>query len=366
MSGDTRLDDAIEALRAQHAPDPRLAVWDVEAEDDPAGRRLAGAVSVPTAIPALRSLAAEAGIAFAVDPLPDLDVDSAVRGVVHRSLAHVRAGPGHATELVTQLALGEEVLVLREREEWLQAQGADDYIGWIHRGSLLRSRPSDPVDYPLRLRAREPDPGTWIVVARAALARLEPGRHAPPVADLVEGGRVRRAGDAEREWTPIELPDGTVGWVPGGTVVPVERLHERFSPGGRAILDHAAQYLGLPYLWGGTTEKGFDCSGIVQRLYGLHGTRLPRDADQQAGVGPAVDLDDDWNRVADGDLAFFSERPGRVTHVGILAEGGRMIHASTSNNGVAWNALAPDDPDRTPYGNLLESLLIEIRRPLAG
>ncbi|MGH7566675.1 MAG: C40 family peptidase, partial [Gemmatimonadota bacterium] len=136
-----------------------------------------------------------------------------------------------------------------------------------------------------------------------------------------------------------------------------------FTQSGRAILEHGAQFMGLPYLWGGTSEKGFDCSGFVQRLFGLHGTWLPRDSDQQAGCGEPVDPGADWSGVADGDLAFFSEREdGRPTHVGILAEGGRLLHASTGRNGVAWEALNPSAEGHDEYAARLAASLTGVRR----
>jgi cell wall-associated NlpC family hydrolase len=146
-------------------------------------------------------------------------------------------------------------------------------------------------------------------------------------------------------------------------VAPAELLAERFTPSGRAILEHGAQFLGLPYLWGGTSEKGFDCSGFVQRLFGLHGTWLPRDSDQQSACGDPVDPGAGWCGVADGDLAFFSDRDdGRPTHVGILADGGRLLHASTGRNGVAWNALAASADGHDDYAAWLAASVTTVRR----
>ena len=145
--------------------------------------------------------------------------------------------------------------------------------------------------------------------------------------------------------------------------VPAERLPQRFTPSGRGIVEHAAQFLGLPYLWGGTSEKGFDCSGFVQRLFGLHGAWLPRDSDQQSGQGEPVEPASDWSGAADGDLAFFAEPgTGRATHVGILAQGGRLLHASTSRNGVAWDALDPEAEGHDEYAARLASMLTGVRR----
>lgn len=362
----TRLAERIEALRAEHAPDPRLAVWEVEAVEGEGGARLAGKVSVEAAVEPLREAAEGAGATFDVRLLPDEGVGEEVAAAAHRSLAHVRREPRHASELVTQAILGEEALVLEASGEWLRARLGDGYVGWIHRGSLVRRRPEE--GFAERLARRVPPPGTWVVTARSCVARLSPEPVAPPACDLVEGGRVKveppdpEAIDANA--LRVTLPDGATGWIPAGAAIPFDRLAERYSPGGRAILDHAAQSMGLPYLWGGTSEKGYDCSGIVQRIYALHGTLLPRDADQQKVATEPVEVGDRWEHARDGDLAFFTETPGRVTHVGIVARGGRVLHASTSRNGVAWDALGPTPADRSPFGERLAEMWIGTGRAL--
>lgn len=349
----------LEVLRALHAPDPRLAVWELAVEERYGELHLTGAVSTEAALGDVESLAREAEARASVHRLP-ATLDGAIRAVAQRSLAHLRAEPRHAAELVSQMILGEEALVLRAEGEWLQVQTADRYVAWAHRGSLVRRVPSDAAEFHARLGERRPPADRWIVTARAARALAEPAPYATPEADLVQGGIVEVA-ESRGRFVRVVLPDGVAGWLARGDVVPAARLTERFTPSGRAILDHGAQFLGLPYLWGGTSEKGFDCSGFVQRLFGLHGTWLPRDSDQQAAHGERVEPGPDWSGVANGDLAFFSEREdGRATHVGILAEGGRMLHTSTSRNGVAWDDLGPSARDER--GARLADMLTEVRR----
>jgi cell wall-associated NlpC family hydrolase len=87
----------------------------------------------------------------------------------------------------------------------------------------------------------------------------------------------------------------------------------------------ALQYLNTPYLWGGKTPFGIDCSGFTQQVFKICGYKLPRDAYQQALLGKIVsDIED----AAPGDLAFFTNTQGRVYHVGIILEDKQIIHAS--------------------------------------
>lgn len=352
----------LETLRALHAPDPRLAVWEVVVEERYGELHVTGAVSTDAAQGDVESLAREAEARTSVRRLPLPGPGDGIRAVCHRSLAHLRSEPRHAAELVSQMILGEEALALRAEGEWIQVRTADPYVAWVHGGSIVRETPTDEAGFRARLRERRPLAGRWIVTARAARALADPAPFAPPVTDLVQGGIVEVT-ESRGRFVRVLLPDGVTGWLGRGDAVPAEHLAERFTPTGRAILDHGAQFLGLPYLWGGTSEKGFDCSGFVQRLFGLHGTWLPRDSDHQAACGEPIEPGPDWSGVVNGDLAFFSEREdGRATHVGILAEGGRMLHASTSRNGVALDDLYPTTRDGR--GDRLAEILTGVRRVL--
>jgi hypothetical protein len=350
------------ALENRHAPDRRLAVWEVMVKEQGGIPSLIGAVSEADALRDIEALARDVDVRAAVDLLPASALGSATQGIAHRSLAHLRAEPRHAAELASQMILGEEALVLRERGEWLQVQTGDRYVAWVHHRSLVRRTPEDPDEFRTRLFQRRPPPDRWVVTACGSRAVDEPAPYAAPVADLVQGAIVE-VSETRGRFVRVVLPDGVAGWVGRSEVAPANLLSERFTHSGRAILDHGAQFLGLPYLWGGSSEKGFDCSGFVQRLSGLHGIWLPRDSDQQAYHGDSVDPGPDWSGVADGDLAFFSEREnGRATHVGILAEGGRMLHASTWRHGVAWDALVPTAVGYDENGARLAAMLRGVRR----
>lgn len=293
---------------------------------------------------------------------PGAEAVGPLRATAHRSLAHLRGEPRHAAELVTQMVMGEEALVLGAREPWLQVRLADGYVGWVHRGSVLCTEIPDLEAFESELEARRPAAGGWIVVTLGARAREAPDPASAPVADLVQGARIR-VEETRDDAIRVRLPDDVRGWLDRDAAIPAERLGDRFPAEGSSILEHAARFLGLPYLWGGTSEKGFDCSGLVQRIYGLHGVPLPRDSDRQVRAGRPVDPGARWEAVEDGDLAFFAEPPAeRATHVGILASGGRMIHASTSRNGVAWDDLRPGS--RSPLGARLAEWLIAVRRVL--
>jgi cell wall-associated NlpC family hydrolase len=119
-----------------------------------------------------------------------------------------------------------------------------------------------------------------------------------------------------------------------------ERLRDRFPPRGESVVRTARRWLGVPYLWGGVTSCGVDCSGLVQAAYWLHGVALPRDSDMQMRVGAEVEVGrpNGGSGLRAGDLLFFAEGD-RVNHVALSLGGSRIIHASATNGGVATNDL---------------------------
>ncbi|HVR88064.1 MAG TPA: C40 family peptidase [Candidatus Limnocylindria bacterium] len=220
----------------------------------------------------------------------------------------LRAEPRDESELVDQLRLDERVTVLADREGWAFVQGPDLYFGWVR---------SD------RLRARTYKLGPVVSVTVA------PRRRAPaddaPVIDHVSAGAVALK-DGEKDW--LRCGDGWVSARDCGSV-------RMGYPTPDDIVLAAEAFLGAPYLWGGVSALGIDCSGLTQQVYLLNGVGLPRDADQQALAGRPVDADRPPRR---GDLLFFGD--ARVTHTAIATGERSYIHAPEKGGAVARGTIA--------------------------
>ena len=120
------------------------------------------------------------------------------------------------------------------------------------------------------------------------------------------------------------------GWVPAADLRALAELPQDEAGRRAQIVADAARFTGVPYLWGGCTAFGIDCSGFAQLLHRLAGVIIPRDADMQFEAGRPVD-----EPFQPGDLLFFGEGDGRkITHVGVSLGGWRILHSSRSRNGV--------------------------------
>jgi cell wall-associated NlpC family hydrolase len=226
--------------------------------------------------------------------------------------------PDAAAPVVNQATLGTAVIVLDASRGWWLVETPDRYRGWVHARALRRlpARARWPRGLPLHAanllvnvyRERDVTSAAPILVA-PLLSRLE---------------ALRKAGD----WTGVRLPDGRRGWVQTSDVT----RDAATAAGDDGVAATALRFIGLPYLWGGTTPFGLDCSGLAQLVYRLHGYLLPRDADLQHADPNLVEVARDAIRA--GDLVFFGPDGGSVTHVGIALGGEAFLSATTYRSPV--------------------------------
>lgn len=220
-------------------------------------------------------------------------------GIILLPLVPMRFTAAENSEMVSQLLYGETIEVLEQQNNWLHICNlADNYTGWVDK-KTIKIITQDQFDiicntesYPIST------PTLSCFIENNKQKILLPG-----------GGIIRKK---------LYL-DG----VDELNLIQNDGKNETIN--SKSIVEIAKQYLNAPYLWGGKSIFGIDCSGLVQLVHSIAGISLPRDASQQVELGQTIDFLDE---ALEGDLAFFENKEGKITHVGILINKTQIIHAS--------------------------------------
>jgi len=346
QSVDPTVTTLIDSIRQEVAPDKRVALFQPEVR---AGNDdqliLTGKTNLHDAANQLRDGLRELGYTLtdSLRILPDTEqLGEQTYGLVHLSVCNIRSRPAHSAELSTQATLGTPLRVYEQQENWYLVQTPDGYLGWLDRGGFTS------------LTAREWTAWTQadrvVYVAELGFAHAEPDvNSSDPVSDLVAGNILASLG-TQGNFTRVRFPDGRTGYVASADVVPFREWVNQSAPSADQILATAAQHLGRPYMWGGTSGKAMDCSGFTKTVFFLHGLLLPRDASQQVHVGSTVEADTTLANLQAGDFLFFGRAPTattpeKITHVAVYMGDGRIIHAAER---VQIQSLRPGDPDFAP------------------
>ena len=226
-------------------------------------------------------------------------------GFCNVSIAALRKSPSHTSEMVSQLLFGEHFIVTDSHSDdtWVRIRNAfDNYDGWIHkkqfqnisRSTYLKINKSDLI------LATEMQ-SALIFESDKKVIPLLPGAHLP------------------------FFEDGKLAIEKNKFIFKGKVFRSDTSPNRKKIIQTALDFLHAPYLWGGRSEFGIDCSGFSQLVYKVNGIKIPRDAYQQAALGKELDF---LEEALPGDLAFFDNEQGKITHVGIILSENEIIHAS--------------------------------------
>ncbi len=213
-------------------------------------------------------------------------------GICNLSIVPLRIDPSDTSELVTQVLYGEVFKVLEQRKSWSKIRLAyDNYEGWI-------------------------DNKQYLEISKENYTEVTSQNHLLSI-DLIEYFQ-----DDNDQFYPIPIWYSLNG---------LDLLNHSFDGNSSAerqdkskLIKTAFLFLNAPYLWGGKTPFGIDCSGFTQMVYKLNGYHLLRDASQQATQGYALSFIEESEH---GDLAFFDNAEGAITHVGIIMEDNYIIHA---------------------------------------
>jgi len=268
--------------------------------------------------------------------LPLASLGDSTYALVCVSVANLREEPGHAAQLVDQDIMGSVLRLLKNDGGWYLVQTEYGYVGWMRRESFYRTDQEGLKTWKEAPKVR--------VSALFPLAYEKPDENSEPVTDLVLNAILRMQAKGGK-WTKISTPDGRIGFIKSEFLsknidpkIPKEKL-------GSAIIETARSMMGFPYLWGGNSSKGNDCSGFTQTVFKTNGIDILRDAGQQARQGKEIVPDEAFSNLLPGDLLFFGSGK-RITHVGISLGGAQFIHQSGE---VHINSLNPQAENYSAY-----------------
>ena len=322
----------IDSVGKKYAPDKRTALFDVSSTEQAGQIVLKGRTNLPEAKKEMLDSLSMLKISFSdsIIVLPDQSVGENIWALATLSVANIRSAPDHTAELVSQAVMGTPVKVLEVADNWYHIQTPDLYIGWVEESGIAPKTEAEMTSWNYSKR--------YIFNQMAGNALSAPKKNAPPVSDLVLGDLFELVSQTKR-YLHIQFPDGRRGFVKRSDCLPYEQWIAQ-KPDVDAILAIARELLGSSYLWGGTSSKGVDCSGMVKMAWFSQGVILARDASQQARYGKPVDFTAIGN-LQKGDLLFFGRNANRITHVGIYMGNGLYIHASGM---VRINSIDSTDP----------------------
>jgi cell wall-associated NlpC family hydrolase len=304
--------------------DARLRVFDVQIEEGDAGLVLRGRV---LARAQMQSLTDELS-----RQLPRIHIDASGLRVLQQedlpcmqvatNLTGLYEKPGFGGPLLSELYYGTSLQALEEEGQWVRVRQSDGYLGWAYKPYLAEGQ------------GREP---THLVLAPSIEVWNQPGLHGSIVTRLVSGTGVV-VEETSGGWSRVAA--NKTGWMPSGLLRAVNEFPKQLLERRAAIVKDSIEMVGTPYLWGGLSGNGIDCSGLARLVHRWIGIEIPRDADMQHAAAKPVE-----GLPMVGDLLFFAEHPGqKITHVGISLGGWNMIHSSRRRNGVYL-----DDLDKAPH-----------------
>ncbi|MFC1618530.1 NlpC/P60 family protein [Candidatus Neomarinimicrobiota bacterium] len=345
--------DAVGQIKQQYAPDTRVEVFQIEVKDKGSQFVITGELAdraIKTAL--FEALSAEAGggeLADSVKILPDEQLLPEAFGIVKISVANLRRQPTMKTELISQTLLGTVVKILKEEDGFYYIQNWDHYLGWISRSSVIRVDSETAENWRKGPRV--------IATAVYGVVRKERKEDAEILVDLVPGVVLQKVSQ-KGNWTRVRLPDNREGYVKTDVVMDESGLQGVQATGDR-LVSVAREYLGIPYLWGGTSCKAFDCSGFIQTVYRMNNRELPRDANQMVKAGEPVEFGEDYENLRRGDLLFFGPSPDRITHVALYMGKKLFIHSS------GWVHINSLDREHPLYNEYRYSTIRTARRHLS-
>ncbi len=315
----------IDRLQTKFAPDKRVAVYKIEATKRGDSYILKGETDQPKGLQALIDSLSANTISFvdSVDVLPSAELGNNTHAFITISVANLRSNPKHSAELATQATLGTPVKLLKKQGGWYYIQTPDNYLAWVDAGGINL--------------CTEGDIKNWQATDKVIYTKTYGHCYLGPdkeqvVSDMVAGNILVVLKYATKFYI-VQFPDGREAYIDRDEAEEYDTWLTGLDFSSEALVATSKQLVGVPYLWGGTSTKGMDCSGFTKTIYFLNGMIIPRDASQQVHTGKSIDDKGNFDFLEAGDLLFFGKEATdttteKVVHVGMWIGNNEFIHAS--------------------------------------
>lgn len=334
------LQEEINHVASKFAPDKRVALFTINTLKYNERYVLKGESNLPQAVEALKTRLESTNVDFidSIQILPSADLMGKNRGVIKNSVANLRSNPKHAAELATQAILGTPVKVYKKSENWYLIQTPDKYISWVDSGG---------VELMDSVAANQWKSSEKVIFTKTyGHTYSAPDKNAQVVSDIVAGGILEKVNEVVG-YFKVKYPDGRIAYIDKNEAKEYGQWLQDLDLTTGSLVATSKQLMGVPYLWGGTSTKGVDCSGFTKTIYFLNGLVIPRDASQQVHTGKPIDSIKNFKNLIEGDLLFFGRKATdstkeKVVHVGMWVGNKEFIHASEM---VRINSMDPKAPN---------------------
>lgn len=342
--------------KSKYAPDGRTKIVSLINEDEENNTYI-----IETTEPEARRhlLQAIEGLPIKVEiiTLPDTSVGNKIYGIVNLSVSNLRTSPGHASEMATQLLLGTQVDILQKRRSEYRVRTPEGYIAWVPTSSIVAMEKAVLDQWKTQKKI--------IYTQEFGRSYSAPDQSSLRVSDLVYGN-ILALDKIHTDYYEVSYPDHRKAFIKKEEASDFDQWVSTRNASAENILSSAKSMLGLPYLWGGTSVKGVDCSGLTKTSFYMNGYVIPRDASQQVLAGDPVDiLDNDGKfdqekalkNLKPADLLFFAGgSTSRITHVALYIGNGEFIHSAGT---VRINSIFPEADN---YDDFQTRTLVSARR----
>jgi cell wall-associated NlpC family hydrolase len=337
-----RIKSVIKELEYKYAPDSRTAIFKINIEQENENYILKGETNFAKAKEELLQKLNKFDIVDQIKTLPDSELGENIYGIIDLSVANLRTKPKDQAEMASQALLGTPIKVLKKKGGWYLIQTPDKYISWVDNEGFYK------INYDsLNIWNNS---NKIIYLNDFGFSYSKADENSERVSDLVIGDILKYSGK-ENDFSKVTYPDGKTGFIKSQDCRLFNEWLDEVNPTAENIIKTARSFMGIPYLWGGTSAKGMDCSGFTKTVFYLNGIILPRDASQQVNIGESVDTRDNLQNLMPGDLLFFGEKSDstskqKITHVAIYIGDGDYINASGK---VKVNSFSKDKPNYSAY-----------------